>query len=195
LRMVSIGESAEGRQIWMVIASRDGAATPEALRARGLPVMLAQAGIHSGEIDGKDAGMMFLRDLTVGGSKSALLQQASFLFIPILSVDAHERASPYGRINQRGPAESGWRSNPRNLNRNRDYTKLDTPEMRALVHALDVWKPDLYFDIHVTDGIDYQYDITYGWNGKQAWSPPIARSLDARPAPARPPAPQGRGHT
>jgi hypothetical protein len=184
LKMVSIGESAEGRQIWMVVASRAGAGTPEALRARGLPVMLAQAGIHSGEIDGKDAGMMFLRDLTVGGSKSALLEQASFLFIPILSVDAHERASTYGRINQRGPAETGWRSNPRNLNLNRDYTKLDTPEMRALVHALDVWKPDLYFDIHVTDGIDYQYDITYGWNGKQGWSPTIARWLDERLAPA-----------
>ena len=184
LKMVSIGESAEGRQIWMVVASRGGAGTPEALRARGLPVMLAQAGIHSGEIDGKDAGMMFLRDLTVGGSKSALLEQASFLFIPILSVDAHERASTYGRINQRGPAETGWRSNPRNLNLNRDYTKLDTPEMRALVHALDVWKPDLYFDIHVTDGIDYQYDITYGWNGKQGWSPTIARWLDERLAPA-----------
>ena len=184
LKMVSIGESAEGRQIWMVIASRDGAATPEALRARGLPVMLAQAGIHSGEIDGKDAGMMFLRDLTVGGSKAGLLEQASFLFIPILSVDAHERLSPYGRINQRGPVETGWRSNPRNLNLNRDYAKLDTPEMRALVHALDLWKPDLYFDIHVTDGLDYQYDITYGWNGKQGWSPTIARWLDERLAPA-----------
>ena len=159
LKVVSIGDSGEGRPIWMVIASRDGAATPEALRSRGLPVMLVQAGIHSGEIDGKDAGMMFLRDLTVVGSKRALLDQASFLFIPILSVDAHERRSPYGRINQRGPAETGWRSNPRNLNLNRDYAKLDTPEMRALVRALNAWQPDLYFDIHVTDGIDYQYDI------------------------------------
>jgi hypothetical protein len=111
LKMVSLGDSDEGRAIWMVIASRDGAATPEALRAHGLPVLLAQAGIHSGEIDGKDAGMMFLRDLTVVGTKRALLDQASFLFIPILSVDAHERSSPYGRINQRGPAETGWRSN------------------------------------------------------------------------------------
>jgi hypothetical protein len=184
LQMVSIGESVEGRTIWMVVASRDGASTPEALRARGLPVLLAQAGIHAGEIDGKDAGMMFLRDLSVGGSKRALLEQASFLFIPILSVDGHERTSPYGRINQRGPAETGWRSNARNLNLNRDYMKLDTREIRAVVNALNAWHPDLYFDIHVTDGIDYQYDITYGWNGKQGWSPTISRWLEERLAPS-----------
>lgn len=184
LRMVSLGETAEGRQIWMVVASRDGAATADALRARGLPVLLAQGGIHAGEIDGKDAGMMFLRDLTVVGSNRELLERASFLFIPILSADAHERASPYGRINQRGPAETGWRSNPRNLDLNRDYAKLDTPEIRALVRALSTWQPDLYLDIHVTDGIDYQYDVTFGWNGKQGWSPTIARWLDERLAPA-----------
>ena len=63
-----IGRSAEGRDIWMVIASREGAATPEGLRRNGRPILLAHAGIHSGEIDGKDAGMMLLRDMTVGGA-------------------------------------------------------------------------------------------------------------------------------
>jgi murein tripeptide amidase MpaA len=184
LEMISIGESAEGRDIWLVIASRDGAKTPDALRARGLPILFVQAGIHAGEIDGKDACMMLLRDLTVVGTKRALLEQASLLFVPILNVDGHERVSPYGRINQRGPAETGWRSNARNLNLNRDYAKLDTLEMRAIVRALATWQPDLYFDIHVTDGIDYQYDITFGWNGKQGWSPTIARWLDERLGPA-----------
>ena len=42
--------------------------------------------------------------------------------------------------------------------------------MRAMVRALDTWKPDLYFDIHVTDGVDYQYDITWGYNGVHAYS-------------------------
>jgi hypothetical protein len=54
---------------------------------------LVQAGIHSGEIDGKDAGMMLLRDIAFGG-KTDLLDNVNFLFIPILSVDAHENASP-----------------------------------------------------------------------------------------------------
>lgn len=180
LEMVSIGKSPQGRDIWMVIASADRAFTPEKLRAGGKPVVLAQAGIHSGEIDGKDAGMMLLRDMTVRGTKKELLQKVNLLFVPIFSVDAHERSSPYSRINQRGPVEMGWRTNARNLNLNRDYAKLDTGEMRAMIRAINRWKPDLYLDLHVTDGEDYQYDATFGFNGPHAYSPAIALWLKNR---------------
>lgn len=182
--MISLGKSAEGRDIWMVVVSADGAATPDALKRNGKPTLLAQAGIHAGEIDGKDAGMMFLRDLTVGGSKRGLLERANFLFVPIFNVDGHERFSPFGRVNQRGPSECGWRTNANNLNLNRDYAKTDTPEMRAMVRALNAWDPDLYYDIHVTDGIDYQYDITYGFNGEQGYSPNASRWLTQTLRPA-----------
>ena len=178
LRMISIGKSVEGRDIWMVIASRDHFFTPEALQRSGKPILLAQAGIHAGEIDGKDAGMMFLRDITVGGRYRELLDRANFLFIPILNVDGHERASQYSRINQRGPEDAGWRTNARNLNLNRDYTKLDADETRAVVATLDRWRPDLYLDLHVTDGADYQYDITFGWN-EYGHSPSIVRWLNS----------------
>jgi hypothetical protein len=178
LKMVSLGKSAEGRDIWMVIASKERAFAPVALRAAGKPILLAQAGIHSGEIDGKDAGMMLLRDMTVANKKRDLLDGANLLFVPILSVDAHERFSAYGRINQRGPVETGWRTNARNLNLNRDYAKLDTPELRAMIRALNEWDPDLYFDLHVTDGADYQYDVTFGYTGKHGYSPAIATWLD-----------------
>jgi hypothetical protein len=184
LEMVSLGASPEGREIWMVIASREGAATPEALHAVGRPLLLAQGGIHAGEIDGKDAGMMLLRDLTVGKRLAGLLDRVSLLFVPILSVDGHERSSPWGRINQRGPAETGWRTNARNLNLNRDYAKLDTPEVRAIVAAIGRWRPDLYLDVHVTDGMDFQYDITWGFNGRHGWSPAIAGWLAERLKPA-----------
>src|SRR5581483_6620355 len=160
LRMISLGRSPEGRDIWMVVASRDHLFTPETLHRSMRPTVFVQAGIHAGEIDGKDAGLMLLRDLTVDNRWRSLLDRANLLFIPILNVDGHERASQYNRMNQRGPDVTGWRTNARNLNLNRDYTKLDTPEVRAVVTALDVWKPDLYMDIHVSDGSDYQYDIT-----------------------------------
>jgi hypothetical protein len=177
LEMVSLGRSDEGRDVWMVIASAERAFTPEAMRATGKPVLLAQAGIHSGEIDGKDAGMMLLRDMSVRGTRRELLEGASLLFVPILSVDGHERRSPYGRINQRGPRVMGWRTNARNLNLNRDYAKLDVPELRALIRAIREWEPDLYYDIHVTDGMDYQYDITFGAVGKHGHSPQIGSWL------------------
>jgi murein tripeptide amidase MpaA len=178
LEMVSIGRSLQGRDFWMVIASADRAFTAQALEASGKPLLLAHSGIHSGEIDGKDAGLMLLRDMTVAGKRRELLAGANFLFIPILNVDGHERVSPFNRINQRGPAEMGWRTNARNQNLNRDFTKLDTQGVRALVNILNHWKPDLYLDLHVTDGADYQYDITFGGNGRNGWSPAIGNWIE-----------------
>lgn len=182
MQMISIGRSPEGRDIWMIIASRERTFTPEALHRK--PLLFAQGGIHAGEIDGKDAGLMLLRDMTVGGRRRDLLDRANLLFVPIFNVDGHERASPYGRVNQRGPEIMGWRTTARNLNLNRDYTKLDSPEARAMVGALDRWKPDLYLDLHVTDGADYQYDITWGWNRTTGWSPSIVKWLDETLQPA-----------
>ena len=169
LTMVSIGKSVEGRDIFMIIASTEKNITSAALKKSTKPLLLAQAGIHSGEIDGKDAGMMLLRDIAFG-NKQSLLDKVNFLFIPILSVDAHERSSPYNRPNQRGPQNMGWRTNAQNLNLNRDYAKLDTREIRSVIQVINEYDPVLYMDIHVTDGADYQYDITYGGIGKQGYS-------------------------
>ncbi|MCP3662435.1 MAG: carboxypeptidase, partial [Gammaproteobacteria bacterium] len=177
LHKISLGKSPQGRDIWMVVASKTGHQKAEQLLKEGKPTLLVQAGIHSGEIDGKDAGLMLLRDIIHGG-KDKLLHKVNLLFVPILSVDAHERRSPYNRVNQRGPTQMGWRSNARNLNLNRDYSKLDTKELQHLIHAINIWQPDLYFDVHVTDGEDYQYDITYGYNLSHADSPNISNWLD-----------------
>lgn len=184
LRMVSIGKSGEGRDLWMVIASKERAFTPEALRRSGKPTLLAQGGIHAGEIEGKDAGLMLLRDLTVRGTKRELLDGANFLFVPIFNVDGHERFTRFTRINQRGPEEGGWRTNSRNLNLNRDYMKADSSEMKAMIRTIDAWNPDLYIDLHVTDGADYQYDVTYGWNGAAGFSPSLSIWLDRAYRPA-----------
>ena len=184
LEMISFGKSGEGRDLWLVIASADRAFTPQALRRTGKAVVLAQSGIHPGEIDGKDAGLMLLRDLTVRGTKREILDRAALLFVPIFNVDGHERRSPYGRINQRGPRVMGWRTNSRNLNFNRDYTKADTPGMRAMLRLINTWQPDLYVDLHVTDGADYQYDVTWGSNGPHTYSPATSKWLRSRLDPA-----------
>ena len=158
-RLEVIGQSPQGRDIYLLKASTQ----PDLVGKSGRPTLLVQAGIHSGEIDGKDAGLMLLRDIA-HGNKSDLLAQVDFLFIPVLSVDAHERRGEFNRMNQRGPVQQGWRSNALNLNLNRDYAKADSLEMRALLKVLNQYQPDLYMDVHVTDGEDYQYDITYGFN-------------------------------
>jgi murein tripeptide amidase MpaA len=191
IRIEEFGVSPEGRPIYAVIASKDGAAFDPSK-----PVLLAQAGIHPGEIDGKDAGMMLLRDIAFHG-KDDLLDRVNLILIPILSVDGHERASAYSRPNQRGPRIQGWRNTATNQNLNRDYLKLDQAEMRAVRSLVLKYRPDLYLDIHVTDGMDYQYDITYGYNGENGvWSrsPAIARWLDAAFKPAVNAALEAEGH-
>src|SRR5215204_953357 len=194
LTMVSIGKSVEGRDIFMIIASAEKTVTAAALKKSGKPLMLAQAGIHSGEIDGKDAGMMLLRDIAFGKKKD-LLNKVNLLFIPILSVDAHERSSPYNRPNQRGPQKMGWRTNAQNLNLNRDYSKLDTREVRAVVQVINEYDPVLYMDIHVTDGADYQYDVTFGGLGQQGYSPAISHWLETIYKPSADKDLTANGHT
>ena len=177
LRIETFGSTAQGRELYFVRASKSGA---------NKPVVLVQAGIHSGEIDGKDAGLMLLRDIALRG-KGALLDNADLVFVPIFNADGHERAGPFNRPNQRGPANQGWRTTAQNLNLNRDYLKADTPEMRAMIGLIRRLDPVLYLDLHVTDGTDYQYDITYafaGWRGLYARSEAIGRWLDTQLRPA-----------
>ncbi|MFN7619556.1 MAG: M14 family metallopeptidase [bacterium] len=191
IRIEQFGISPEGRPIYAVIASKDGAAFDPSK-----PVLLAQAGIHPGEIDGKDAGMMLLRDIAFYG-KADLLDRVNLILIPILSVDGHERASAYSRPNQRGPRIQGWRNTATNQNLNREYLKLDQVEMRAVRGLVLKYRPDLYLDIHVTDGMDYQYDITYGFNGENGvWSrsPATALWLDDTFKPAVNAALEAEGH-
>ncbi len=191
IRIEQFGVSPEGRPIYAVIASKDGAAFDPAK-----PVLMIQAGIHPGEIDGKDAGMMLLRDIAFYG-KDALLDRVNLILIPILSVDGHERASAYSRPNQRGPRIQGWRNTATNQNLNRDYLKLDQPEMRAVRGLILKYRPDLYVDVHVTDGMDYQYDVTYGFNGEDgafSRSPNSSAWLDSVFKPAMNAALEREGH-
>jgi hypothetical protein len=177
IEMISIGKSPEGRDIHMVIASSEKTITSNALKNSAKPSLLIQGGIHAGEIDGKDASMMLLRDIAFGDKKQ-LLDAVNILIIPILNVDGHERSSAFNRPNQRGPQNMGWRTNAQNLNLNRDYAKQDTKEIQAVTQVINDYDPLLYMDIHVTDGADYQYDITFGGNAKQGYSHGISDWLN-----------------
>lgn len=166
-RLVEIGRSSEGRPLYLFIASRDGAFTPEAARRTGKPAVLLQNGIHPGENGGKDAAMMLLRDILVTRRLEGLLEAVIVLSIPVFNPDGHERVSPWNRINENGPAQMGFRVTARRLNLNRDYLKADAPEMRAWLRMYTAWLPELLVDNHVTDGGDAQYDVTLAAHTEQ----------------------------
>jgi len=161
IRLTRFGVSPEGRDLMLVVAAKDGAFTPEAARASGREIVMVQSGIHAGEIEGKDAALMLLRDMSIGGTHAKLLDHAILVWLPIFNVDGHENSNPYNRINQNGPDAMGFRATAQNLNLNRDYVKADAPEMRDWLGMFNAWLPDLFMDIHTTDGADYQYDLTW----------------------------------
>ena len=161
IHMERFGTTGQGRPMTVVVASGNKLFTPEAARAAHVPVVLVQAGIHSGEIEGKDAGLALLRDFAVTGKLPHLLDRVVLVYIPVYNIDGHETSSPYNRINQNGPAEMGARGQAQYLNLNRDYVKADAPETRAWLKLWQHWRPDFFIDVHTTDGADYQYDLTW----------------------------------
>jgi hypothetical protein len=160
VRCLEFGRTPENRPMLALAVSGDGVLDPASARERGRPVVYFQGGIHAGEIDGKDAGFLALRELLEGRVIRGALEHVTMLFVPVLNVDGHERFGAWNRPNQRGPEEMGWRTTAQNLNLNRDHAKADAPEMRALLGLLNAWDPILYADLHVTDGAELREDLS-----------------------------------
>ena len=160
VRSFEYGRSAEGRIMRALVISRSGALTPAELHAKAIPLLMLQGGIHPGESDGKDGGFAALRDLLGDSSMNAMLERIAVLFVPAFNTDGHERVGRWSRPNQNGPVETGWRTTAQNINLNRDYMKADTPEMRAMLRLIDTWDPLVCADLHVTDGADFEPDIS-----------------------------------
>lgn len=186
LTVETFGKTGQGRDLIMVRASKGGGSKP---------VVLVQAGIHSGEIDGKDAGLMLLRDIALRG-KDSLLDRVDLVFVPIYNVDGHEMMSRWNFPALRGPAEKGHVANARGINLNRDYAKADAPESRAMIALLRRLDPVLYVDCHVSSGFDMQYDVTFtyaGW-GRYAYHRATADWLMGRFGPQVTAALERAGH-
>ncbi len=177
VELLSLTKLANGEDIWMLVVSDAPDKSPAGLRASGKPTVFIQAGIHPGESMGINAGLMLLRDLVVTETQAALLEKVNVLFIPVLNVQGHSRQSGAGRINQHGPNTSGRRPNGRWLNLNRDFSKLDSPEVRASVRVMTDYQPDFFVDAHSTNGQNYQHDVTWSDNGDAGLSPAIYRWL------------------
>ncbi len=160
-KLFTFGISPQGRELKYLVVSKDKIFTPKEIRIVTKPIVLIINGIHSGEIEGKDASKILLREILITKEKEYLIENAVLLVVPIFSVDGHERKSKYNRINQNGPEEMGWRTTAQGYNLNREWMKADAPEMQAMLKLVAKWEPDFIIDNHTTDGADYQYAVTY----------------------------------
>ena len=167
-----IGYSPEGKPIPYLILSRPLIGTPGEAARSGKPVVYIQANIHAGEIEGKEAIQMLVRDLTLG-SLRPLLDSLVLLVVPIYNSDGNDRWAP-GEVNrpgQNGPAVVGTRANGQGYDLNRDYVKLEAPETRGALALINAWDPDAFIDLHTTDGSYHGYRLTYA-PGLNPNSPP-----------------------
>lgn len=195
IEMVTLPEkSPEGYEMVMAIASTEKDKSAAGLNKSGKPTIFVEAEIHPGESNGKDAMFMLLRDMTTGEKPLAnILDKVNILFIPTINIDGAMRTSAYGRINQNGPSETGWRVNGNNLNLNRDFTKLDSAEIRNVAWVFSQYDLSFFADTHSTDGAMYPYDSSYCHNGN-GWSPKSSAWMDQIMSPVVYKELQGYGH-
>jgi hypothetical protein len=158
----SIGKTEEGREIPFVVASRPMVATPSAARQLRRPIVYVQANIHAGEIEGKEALLALLRDLLYDPKPNAL-DSIVLIAVPIYNADGNERFASQlvNRTEQNGPELVGVRANAKTLDLNRDYVKAEAPETRASLAMFNAWDPDVFVDLHTTDGSFHGYALTY----------------------------------
>lgn len=158
----TLAVSPAGRRIPYVVAGRPVPAAPAEAHRAGKPIIYVQANIHGGEVEGKEAAQMLLRDLTRGRLQS-LLDSVVLLVVPVFNADGNERLAPgeQNRPGQNGPAIVGQNTNAQGLNLNRDYVKLEAPETQGAVKLIATWDPDLLLDLHTTNGSYHGYALTY----------------------------------
>ena len=162
IRVGTLAVSTEGRSIPWVLAARPMVDGPVAAHRTGKPVIYLQGNIHAGEVEGKEAAQMLLRDLTVG-PLATLLDSVILLVVPIYNADGNERFGPgeEHRPGQNGPARVGLRPNGQGLDLNRDYVKMEAPETRGAVRLINHWDPDFFIDLHTTNGSYHGYSLTF----------------------------------
>jgi len=156
--VATLTTSTEGRMVPLVVLSRERVRTPAELRATGKPAVLIMANIHAGEVEGKEACQMLIREVA-SGRLAALLDNQVILVIPIFNPDGNDKLGK--NRHDRGPEVAGVRYNGQYLDLNRDYTKLESPEVSALVGLFNTWDPVLVVDMHTTNGSYHREPVSY----------------------------------
>lgn len=154
-------ETAEGREVPLLVVAEPPVRTPEEARASGKLVIYIQGNIHGGEVEGKEASLILLRDILYG-DKRHLLENQILVLVPIYNADGNDAMSADSRPSQEGsPALAGARF-AHGYDLNRDGVAIDAAETAALYRNVILrWDPDLLIDLHTTNGSWHGYPLTY----------------------------------
>ncbi len=164
IRLETIATSTEGRDIPLLVIADPLPANPNDLINDNRIVVYLQANIHAGEVEGKEATQMLMRDL-LNEKPQDIFENVIILVCPILNADGNEKFSTKNRTNQVGPENGvGVRHNGQYLDLNRDALKLETPEIRGVVtNIFNRWDPAITVDCHTTNGSFHEEPVTFTW--------------------------------
>jgi len=160
VRLGDIGTSSEGRKMPLLILADPPIATSEQAASSGKLVAFLQGNIHAGEVDGKEALLMLACEIALAKERP-LLKEWIIAIAPIVNPDGNERFSNTHRTEQSGPPEVGIRENAQGFDLNRDFIRLESPEVQAMVRFYRRWNPAAVIDTHTTNGSYHRYPLTY----------------------------------
>ena len=157
----TFGHTTEGRALPLAVVGDIEDPSPVSVRASGRTVVYLQGNIHAGEVCGKEALQMLLRDL-MSGRHGEWRESMILLIAPIYNADGNERVTLTNRGRQHGPIGGmGQRPNAQGYDLNRDHMKLDSPEARSVARLLNEFDPQVAVDLHTTNGTRHAYHLTY----------------------------------
>ncbi len=124
------------------------------------------AGIHAGEVEGKDAMQLVMREL-VQGKHPELRQALEIVTLPTYNADGADAQEPLNRRYQPNPNSGvGPRENAFGIDLNRDMMKASAANTRWMLAMYQDFQPAAVFDLHTTNGSYHGFHITY----EPAWA-------------------------
>ena len=162
IRIIPMGKSLEGKIIPVAVLSSPAVNTAADARASGKLIIYIQGNIHAGEVEGKEATLMLMREILLG-DKRDLLDNQIILFAPIYNADSNDKMEAGRRPSQEdSPVEIGLRENSAGLDLNRDGVKMEALETQGLFsNIISQWDPHVFVDLHTTNGTWHAYSLTW----------------------------------
>ena len=169
MRLGFYGETWEGRRLPYLIFSRPLVAEPWEAAALGKPVVVLAANVHGGERTLRESVLILTRELATRGSEAnRLLDDLVIIVVPQINPDgffARTRGNLWG------------------IDLNRDYIKLEQPEIASYVkNIINTWHPHLFIDGH--NGGAQPYNIAYQCASHADPDPRITEMCDREIFPA-----------
>ena len=173
IRLITMGRSPEGKAIPVAILAHPMVNSAEEARSSGKLIVYIQGNIHAGEVEGKEVVLMQIRSI-LGDPTVTLLDNLVILFAPIYNTDSNDKMA-FGRrpTQENSPPEVGIRENSQGLDLNRDGVKMEANETNGLFGLINEWDPQLFVDLHTTNG------SWHGWN--LTWAPSYHTAGDKGP--------------